>query len=122
MASAVTEIVRVVVCHGGKVLAVDHRGRGPRLGIPGGHIEPGESPDHAAARELQEETGLTVVQLAPIGMVSEPGRHTYLYVAEATGRLRPSDEGRPLWASPNQLRAGRYGPFHVAALRRARVR
>lgn len=42
---------------GGRVLFVEHPSRGWE--IPGGHLEPGESPEVALLRELMEETGLT---------------------------------------------------------------
>jgi 8-oxo-dGTP diphosphatase len=38
------------------------RGRPPQAGrwsVPGGHVEPGETPESAVLRELLEETGLT---------------------------------------------------------------
>lgn len=53
------------------------RGHEPFLGkwaLPGGFMEWGESCETAAARELQEETGLTGVRLEQLGVFSEPGR------------------------------------------------
>ena len=41
---------------GGRVLFVEHPERGWE--IPGGHLEPGETPGEAMLRELKEETGL----------------------------------------------------------------
>lgn len=42
----------------GKWILVRHNDR-ITWEIPGGHIEPGESPDEAAGREVMEETGAT---------------------------------------------------------------
>jgi len=53
------------------------RGKEPYAGmwaLPGGHVEAGETVANAAARELAEETGLTVDWLRPVGWYSAPGR------------------------------------------------
>ncbi|MEH0072590.1 NUDIX domain-containing protein [Pannonibacter sp. Pt2-lr] len=47
-----------VLLQDGKILMVEHLTLGKRL-FPGGHIDAGEMPHEAAARELSEETGLT---------------------------------------------------------------
>lgn len=43
--------------------------------LPGGYLEPGESCEQGAARELREETGLTDVEVHQIGAYSDPQRH-----------------------------------------------
>ncbi len=50
--------------------------------LPGGKIDPGESPTHAAIREVQEELGLNVLPIAQLA----PIQHTYEH---ATVRLHP---------------------------------
>ncbi len=38
--------------------------------FPGGNVDPGEDPEHAAIRELEEETGYTSRRLVRLGMVN----------------------------------------------------
>ncbi|MCI2419406.1 NUDIX domain-containing protein [Saccharopolyspora sp. K220] len=62
-----------VVVRDGRVLL------GRRLGahgagewsFPGGKVDAGESPEHATARELAEETGLVATAVTPIGWTSD---------------------------------------------------
>ncbi|NMC21047.1 MAG: NUDIX hydrolase [Thermogutta sp.] len=45
-----------------------------RYALPGGFVEIDEPLEAAARRELVEETGITPVQLLPVGMYGDPGR------------------------------------------------
>ena len=86
------------------VLCVE-RGVPPGIGewtLPGGHMEPGEEPHAAAARELEEETGVAVDPdaLSLLDATSLPPRDdkhivTIHYVvdrAETTGEPRPATD------------------------------
>ncbi len=60
----------------GRVLLV-RRGHAPSLGewtlLPGGRVEPGESPEAAVVRELREETALDGRVIASLGVVAVVG-------------------------------------------------
>jgi ADP-ribose pyrophosphatase YjhB (NUDIX family) len=67
--------VSALVWHEGRVLLV-RRGRPPLQGLwslPGGHVEFGERLAEAAAREVREETGLTIADLRQIDIAEIVG-------------------------------------------------
>ena len=73
---AVVPCVGAVVHDGAGRLLLIQRGHDPHRGLwslPGGRIEPGESPEQALVREVHEETGLDVVPGWPVGHVTIPG-------------------------------------------------
>ena len=54
-------VTMCMIYDGSRVLAQDRIDPGwPGITFPGGHVEPGEAFTEAAAREVFEETGLTV--------------------------------------------------------------
>lgn len=66
----------VVFDPGGRLLLI-RRKHPPFRGqyaLPGGYVEYGETTEHAAARELAEETGLIAASLSLIGVYSDPLR------------------------------------------------
>lgn len=66
--------------------------------LPGGFVDVGESLEHAAVREAEEETALRVTLKLLLGCYSGPTRdprgHTAsaVYVAEAVGEPRAQDD------------------------------
>jgi ADP-ribose pyrophosphatase YjhB (NUDIX family) len=59
----------------------DRRGR-LRWSLPKGHLEPGETVEQAAVREVAEETGIHGRVLAPLGVID------FFFVAPDDGRPR----------------------------------
>jgi ADP-ribose pyrophosphatase YjhB (NUDIX family) len=53
-------------------LLLQQRSDGGQWGLPGGSVEIGESVTDAIAREVREETGLTVVPRRLVGIYSDP--------------------------------------------------
>ncbi|GLW08162.1 DNA mismatch repair protein MutT [Microtetraspora sp. NBRC 13810] len=79
----------VALWHGDRLLLVLNRYRAC-WELPGGMIDPGETPRQAAVRELREETGHTVGHLAFAGYArfalgaERRAEYAALYTAEAT--------------------------------------
>jgi 8-oxo-dGTP diphosphatase len=82
-------------------LLVVRRANEPGRGLwslPGGRVEPGEDDPTAVAREVAEETGLTVAVGPMVGEVERAGPNGQLYVirdyeaAAIGGTLNPGDD------------------------------
>lgn len=92
----------VLVDSNGRALAQlrePHKPYGGMWGLVGGHIEPGESPEDAARREVGEETGFTVDELIPLDHVVADGIERFVYHARADGEVVPGEGVAYEWLS-----------------------
>jgi len=102
------------------------------LEVPGGVIDPGESPEQAAARELQEETGYRAGQVRHLGrLMPNPAlntAHCHVVLAEEcrlSGPQQPDPferidvELHPLEEVPEMIHSGRLShALAIAAIAR----
>jgi len=104
----------LLVLRDGKALLI-HKKRGlgaGKLNGPGGRIEPGETPEEGAVREVEEELLITPTGVKPAGQLFfqfRDGHSIHCHVFTATGyRGEPTetDEAAPVWWSVDEL------PYH----------
>ena len=104
------ELTVLWLVHKGEELLLQNRVKQDWQGyaMPGGHVEPGESIVEAVIREMQEETGLHILNPKLCGVKQFPidgGRYlVFLFETEEfTGELTGSEEGEMTWIPRNRL-------------------
>jgi len=88
--------VGAVVVSDERLLMV-RRGRNPGAGkwsIPGGRVEPGETPEQAVSRELTEETGIRGACEGLMGSLERQGPGYHFVILDY--RMRPIGIGDPV--------------------------
>lgn len=109
----------VLVVRNGKILAgsrIERAGKGKLCG-PGGHIEPGETPEQGAMREAYEEFGIICNELKPLGVQTGRGSHgnsAVFLCSDFTGEPNTDEEEmtEPQWIQPSEITEEEaYPPF-----------
>lgn len=115
--------VGVVIRRDGKLLLGKRRGShgAATWGLPGGHLDPGETIEECARRETAEETGLQIASTANIGFTNdifeaENRQYVTLFVEAVdpggTPQLLEPDKCESWeWFSPDQLPEDLFIPF-----------
>ena len=82
------------------IVLIERRNPPHGWAIPGGFVDVGETMEHAAIREAQEETTLNVTLVCLLGLYSHPSRDarghtvTAVYVAQARGTPHAADDAK----------------------------
>ena len=93
-------IIEILDQPGRPIVLIERKNPPHGWAIPGGFVDVGETLEHAARREAEEETGLKVRLKVLLGNYSDPARDprghtvTAVYVAEAHGFPMAGDDAR----------------------------
>lgn len=112
----ITGVAALVLSPAGEMLWIE-RGREPgkgKMGMPGGFVDPGESLEQAAIREVKEETGLDIFDLQYL--CSFPNPYAYhgcvrpvcdaFFTARSTGNQlspKPGEVSQCFWQRPEAV-------------------
>ena len=80
-----------------------------KVNAPGGRVETAEMPIEAAVREVQEETGLTPLNVKEVGQLSFIFKDGYslkgivFFADDCTGEMGETDEADPFWQAVTDI-------------------
>ena len=102
----------LIIANDGKILAVSRKTNPDDFGMPGGKVDPGETPAEAAARELQEETGLTATNLRQVFADFDGDCTCYTFVGQISGEIDTDESGVIRWVDPEVMLRGSFGDYN----------
>lgn len=103
----------IVLLQDNKIALIERQRSGQHyFTFPGGHVEPGETPEQAAVRETKEELGLDVSVRRLLAEIWWHDKPQYYYLAEVAGGEFGTGTGEEMH-SP-QPEKGSYRPVWIA--------
>lgn len=105
-------VTTLIVSKDGLVLAVSRKDDHTMWSMPGGKVDPGETPVEAASRELKEETGLDAHELSPIHSAFDGEYVCTTFACDAEGAIDTEESGLIRWVTPQVLCDPESSPFY----------
>lgn len=102
----------LIVSEDGMVLAVSRKDDPTQMGLPGGKVDPYESPIEAAGRELYEETGLQATGLRQVFKHFDGDCTCYTFIGKISGEINTEEAGVVRWVTPEELMRGPFGDYN----------
>ena len=104
--------VCVVIRKGNKYLGVTRKTDSTKWGLPGGKVDPGETPLESIIREAYEETGIELVNPKQIDERIYGGYRVYLFVSDYRGKIGTEESGLVEWIDKQLLFNGPFGDYN----------
>lgn len=100
----------ILIYKGDEILVIDRRKKDwPGLTFPGGHVEEKETIIESVYREVEEETGLNIIDPKPCGVYEWKWENNSRYIAflyksnKFSGSIKSSNEGEVFFINKNDI-------------------